>query len=195
MYTWQKSPTETATLRECFPTRVLLGSIENPLSASGSCSMRDITDDGSGTIRACLCNSDFCNDNSSGASARQLPSRTTRPPRRTTRRPAPSRPASSARQQSSGGRSNCPGKFILTGGDCYLVSSDRVGWIEARKMCERQGAVLAALPSREIRDLLENLVKRRGGRRRADYWVAGNDIEKEGRWELYLWKEFYLYQG
>lgn len=48
-------------------------------------------------------------------------------------------------------------------------------------MCERQGAVLAALPSREIRDLLENLVKRRGGRRRADYWVAGNDIEKEGR--------------
>ena len=147
--------------------------------------MRDITDDGSGTIRACLCNSDFCNDNSGQQSARQLPGRTTRPPRRTTRRPAP-RPAASARQQSSGRRSNCPGKFVLTGGDCYLVSSDRVGWIEARKMCERQGAVLAALPSREIRDLLENLVKRRGGRRRADYWVAGNDIEKEGRWVVFI---------
>ena len=62
-------------------------------------------------------------------------------------------------------------------------------------MCERQGAVLAALPSREIRDLLENLVKRRGGRRRADYWVAGNDIEKEGRWEFYLWQELYRWQG
>ena len=87
MYTWQKSPTETATLRECFPTRVLLGSIENPLSASSSCAMRDITDDGSGTIRACLCNSDFCNDNS-GSSPGQLPARATRPPSRTTRRPA-----------------------------------------------------------------------------------------------------------
>ena len=189
MYTWQKSPTETATLRECFPTRVLLGSIEKPLSASDSCTMRDITDDGSGTIRACLCTSDFCNDLPEGASPRQLPQRTPQPTRRTTRRPAP-RPASSARQQSSGRRSNCPDKFVLSEGNCYLVSSDRVGWIEARKMCERQGAVLAALPSREVRDLLEKLVRRRGGRRRADYWVAGNDIEKEGRWVVFInWVE------
>ena len=28
MYTWSKSNTETATLRECFPTTVLLGSIQ-----------------------------------------------------------------------------------------------------------------------------------------------------------------------
>ena len=64
-------------------------------------------------------------------------------------------------------------------------------------MCERQGAVLVALETRlllllllllltalqtrEVRDVVENLVRRRGGRRRADYWVAGNDIEKEGR--------------
>ena len=32
LYTWRKSATETATLRECFPTRVLLGSIQDPLS-------------------------------------------------------------------------------------------------------------------------------------------------------------------
>ena len=32
LYTWRKSPTETATLRECFPTRVLLGSIQDPLA-------------------------------------------------------------------------------------------------------------------------------------------------------------------
>ena len=31
MYTWKKSATETASLRECFPTRVLLGSIQDPL--------------------------------------------------------------------------------------------------------------------------------------------------------------------
>ena len=32
LYTWRKSTTETATLRECFPTRVLLGSIQDPLT-------------------------------------------------------------------------------------------------------------------------------------------------------------------
>jgi hypothetical protein len=30
-----------------------------PLS---DCAQRDITDDGSGSIFACLCNTDFCND-------------------------------------------------------------------------------------------------------------------------------------
>ena len=34
MYSWKKSPTEVATLRECFPTRVLLGSIADPLTPS-----------------------------------------------------------------------------------------------------------------------------------------------------------------
>ena len=34
MYSWKKSPTEVATLRECFPTRVLLGSITDPLTPS-----------------------------------------------------------------------------------------------------------------------------------------------------------------
>ena len=32
LYSWRKSALETATLRECFPTRVLLGSIQDPLS-------------------------------------------------------------------------------------------------------------------------------------------------------------------
>ena len=38
-----------ATLRECFPTRVLLGSITDPLQPFPSCTQKDITDDGSGT--------------------------------------------------------------------------------------------------------------------------------------------------
>ena len=62
MYSWKKSPTETATLRECFPTRVLLGTIRDPLVPLPDCSQRDITDDSSGSIFACLCNTDFCND-------------------------------------------------------------------------------------------------------------------------------------
>ena len=99
MYSWSKSDTETATLRECFPTSVLLGSIQNPLLASEDCVQRDITDDGSGTILACLCTRDFCNAESSklGSQTRdpvgRQPERrvtTTRPPERrvTTRKPA-----------------------------------------------------------------------------------------------------------
>ena len=49
MYTWKKSPTETATLRECFPTRVLLGTIRDPLVPLPDCSQKDITDDSSGS--------------------------------------------------------------------------------------------------------------------------------------------------
>ena len=52
----------SATLRECFPTRVLLGTINNPLTSSDQCYERDITDDGSGSIKACLCSTDYCND-------------------------------------------------------------------------------------------------------------------------------------
>ena len=90
-----------ATLRECFPTRVLLGTITNPLTPSDQCFERDITDDGSGSIKACLCNTDYCNDDVSfeneifsgnDESKRKTissPSRnqitTTRTPRQTTR--------------------------------------------------------------------------------------------------------------
>ena len=36
--------------------------------------------------------------------------------------------------------------------------------------------------SQEVLAALESLVRRAGGRRRAEYWLAGNDIEREGRW-------------
>ena len=170
MYTWRKSPTETATLRECFPTRVLLGSISSPLVPGPACAQRDITDDGSATIFACLCNEDFCNDDQTPtvSSGRQV----------TTRRPAAAarnqRPAAAARQRS------CPRGFSAAGGSCYLVGRDRVGWIEARKLCQRQEAELVGLETEEEATRLEELVKREG-RRRSEYWLGGNDIEQEGR--------------
>ena len=37
LYTWSRSATETAQLRECFPTRVLLGSISAPLAPATLC--------------------------------------------------------------------------------------------------------------------------------------------------------------
>ena len=40
LYSWRKSTTETATLRECFPTRVLLGSIQDPLTPQVSLSVK-----------------------------------------------------------------------------------------------------------------------------------------------------------
>ena len=49
------------TLRECFPSRVLLGNLANPLLPSPGCSQRDITDEGTGTVKACLCTTDHCN--------------------------------------------------------------------------------------------------------------------------------------
>jgi len=72
----------------------------------------------------------------------------------------------------------------LSGGHCYYISSDRVGWIEARKMCESRGSKLVTVESRgRLRDL-EQLVGRMVRRRRSEFWIAGNDIEDEGRW---LW--------
>jgi hypothetical protein len=223
MYTWSKSDTETATLRECFPTSVLLGSIQDPLLVSSHCSQRDITDDGSGTILACLCNRDHCNDDSrfgdsssrptqrprvvspTRAVVRQVTTRTpqtvtTRAPVRVTTR-APYRVTTRAPQTVTGRapqrvttraaqtvarettRSFCPNEFELTSGQCYFISRDQVGWIEARKMCEALGAKLVTVKTQLRRAELEVLVGRMVRRRRSEFWLAGNDIDDEGRWE------------
>ena len=62
MYTWRQSQHEAAILRECFSTSVLLGSISDPLVPASHCAKRDITDKGDGSILACLCDTDYCND-------------------------------------------------------------------------------------------------------------------------------------
>jgi len=97
LYSWRKSATETATLRECFPTRVLLGSIRDPLTPATSCQQRDITDDRSGSIFACLCSSDLCNEIEPvlGSKTRSGQPRPANP------RPA-ARPGPAARQQDPG---------------------------------------------------------------------------------------------
>ena len=100
--------TFSAVLRECFPTSVLLGPIDNPLTAELDCNLRDISEPGSSNIKACLCTTPFCNEGSndpliqqaaaqeaakkkdSPPKASSSSSRTTSPPRRsqTTRRPS-----------------------------------------------------------------------------------------------------------
>ena len=94
-----------AVLRECFPTSVLLGPIDNPLTAELECNLRDISEPGSSNIKACLCTTPFCNEGandpliqqaaaqaaskkkSSPSQSNSSSRRTTRPPR-TTRRPS-----------------------------------------------------------------------------------------------------------
>ena len=158
MYSWKKSATETATLRECFPTRVLLGTIRDPLVPLQDCRQRDITDDGSGSISACLCNTDFCNDNKKGREETPRSSSVTR-------------------------IKNCPEDFDLVDGECYFISAERVGWIEARKKCEIRKANLISFDSDRKRSKLTEYVKRTSRRRRSEYWTSGNDIAKEGVWQ------------
>ena len=45
-------------IRECFPTSVLLGSLDSPVEASPDCSPQAVESD---TISACLCTSNLCN--------------------------------------------------------------------------------------------------------------------------------------
>ena len=78
---------------------------------------------------------------------------------------------------------SCPSEFNLVSGSCFFISQDRVGWIEARKMCEKKGARLISLQTLEKKDSLVNLVSSLSRRRRGQYWLAGNDIEDEGVWE------------
>ena len=87
---------------------MLLGPIDNPLTAELDCNLRDISEPGSSNIKACLCTTPFCNEGSndpliqqaaaqeaakkkdSPPKASSSSSRTTSPPRRsqTTRRPS-----------------------------------------------------------------------------------------------------------
>merc|ERR1719150_3586438 len=48
---------ETAVIRECFPTSVLLGSIERPVEPQATCSPQSVESD---TIKACICTTDLC---------------------------------------------------------------------------------------------------------------------------------------
>lgn len=63
LYTWKKSPTETAVLRECFPKSVVLGPIDNPLRPTPDCNLRDVSEPDAGISgSACLCETSFCNN-------------------------------------------------------------------------------------------------------------------------------------
>ena len=60
-YSWQKSASEIATIRECFSPTILLGSVDDPLTVKSSCKPKDISETPGASIMACLCDNDLCN--------------------------------------------------------------------------------------------------------------------------------------
>ena len=56
-YSWRKSSSSLAVIRECFPTSVLLGTIEQPVLPAPSCSPMAVE---TGDIQACICTTDLC---------------------------------------------------------------------------------------------------------------------------------------
>ena len=59
-YSYLKSSTEKAVIRECFSTSILLGSIDRPIEPSNNCRPQSV-EEGDDSIQACLCTDDFCN--------------------------------------------------------------------------------------------------------------------------------------
>ena len=78
---------------------------------------------------------------------------------------------------------SCPQDFENISNNCYLISSERVGWIEAKKKCEMKGAHLISLEYKDKQEDLVEYVSSITNRRRGKYWTGGNDIHKEGVWE------------
>ena len=78
---------------------------------------------------------------------------------------------------------SCPPGFEPVSKNCYFISSERVGWIEAKKKCELKRSRLASLEHEDKEEDLLEFVSSSTKRRVSKYWVGGNDIRKEGVWE------------
>ena len=70
-YSWQKSRTTTAYVRECFSTSIVLGTVDDPLVAKPYCDPLDISENSISKVTACLCETDLCNAYRSGSEGRQ----------------------------------------------------------------------------------------------------------------------------
>ena len=69
-YSWQKSRTTTAYVRECFSTSIVLGTVDDPLVAKPYCDPLDISENSISKVTACLCETDLCNAYRSGSEKR-----------------------------------------------------------------------------------------------------------------------------
>ena len=49
-------------IRECFPTTFKLGRRNRPIKVTDDCQLQRTQNDPNSSIRACICTSDYCND-------------------------------------------------------------------------------------------------------------------------------------
>nr|XP_040563791.1 uncharacterized protein LOC121114036 isoform X4 [Lepeophtheirus salmonis] len=233
LYKWKKSSVETAILRECFSKNVLLGSFDSPLLPTTGCNIRDISEPQSSSIEACLCTTDFCNDDlgrsPGGDATSQIQERQTTRSRFTDTTNSPTRSRFSETTKSSNfferttkastffdqksrastpgfrpdfndlpdkfefnrndnlRKTSCPRGYTLTPTGCYQISDRRMGWIEAKKLCESENGNLLAIDNEEERQAILELISESSPRTRFEFWLGGNDIEIENRW---VWTGF-----
>ena len=62
-YSWGVPGSVPSIIRECLTKVILLGPFEDPLLATAHCEVRDISEEPGTVTKACLCESDLCNDN------------------------------------------------------------------------------------------------------------------------------------
>ena len=173
-----------------------------------------MTEDGSAGIRACLCDSDLCNNktlpdigpannthketihSAAASSSTTMKSITTLPILAEIDKSPPTNNIPQEVPRASGGFKvdfdnsflsaedveKCPKGFKKVDKDCFYISSDKVTWIEARKLCENRSSKLLAIESEFISIKLSNLLQSIVRRHYNEFWTSGNDIIKEGDW-------------
>ena len=62
-YSWGVPGSAPSIIRECLAKVILLGPFEDPLLATPHCEVKDISEEPGTVTKACLCESDLCNDN------------------------------------------------------------------------------------------------------------------------------------
>ena len=170
------------TVRSCFKTEILLGTLSNPLKPGKSCNARDITEDGSGTTTACLCTTNLCNEGLIEDKGKDKQTKKfTKKFQQLQKENASKIPKPSKNSIEEGKK--CPLGFERVDSMCYFVSAEKVGWIEARKKCEKKGSALVTLTTESVTENLVNLVIKNTRKHFNEFWTAGNDIETEGEWE------------
>ena len=168
------------TVRSCFKTDILLGTLSNPLKPSLSCNTRDITEDRSASTTACLCTTNLCNKGTGGEKQKKVNKKY----KQIAKEKLPKIPKTGKKKATTPQNTGqCPLGFEKVGTGCYYVSMEKVGWIEARKKCEKKGSLLVTLTSESVTEDLVSLVRKNTRKHFNEFWTAGNDIEVEGEWE------------
>ena len=106
-YSWQKSRSTTAYVRECFSKSIVLGTVDDPLVAKPYCDPLDISENSISRVTACLCETDLCN--AFRSASEKIPSRVNQQSSEPKRKNPPSS-KSNRRQQENDTQRNSDGE-------------------------------------------------------------------------------------